>query len=388
MDNSGEPWTFSNVPPEIVRCMVSLTAKQEGWTLGGFDVEAAFLNAEISSGDHVLITPPKVMRDLQLVAEDTIWIARRNIYGLRRGPTEWERERDSKCNNACLTAQPGDHLGSLTLVPLDLSAGLWKVMAGDTTVGVACCYVDDGLIAGTLEVIRRVTAFFRSMWKIKPTGILKRKGIPEALEVTDGMFLKSVDVMRFLGTEIETTETGLAVTQRKYIAQELRVRGWLQMKGTESLPVPQEGLLPPEEHGTAWEKAKTMAQKECGVLMWIALHSRPDIAACLGVAATQVASHPTEALCLAKGIWRYLRATWEYAIHYDSGEKEPWTFRMISDASPAPGEARSRSGITLFLGDHLICWKSQRQSLVAWSATEARGDSHHLSRWYQTTCCP
>ena len=88
--------------------MVSLTVKKEDWTLGGFDVEAAFLNAEISSGDPVLITPPKVMRDLGIVAKDTIWIARRNIYGLRPGPTEWERERDAKCNNAELLERPGD----------------------------------------------------------------------------------------------------------------------------------------------------------------------------------------------------------------------------------------------------------------------------------------
>ena len=44
VDNSGEPWTSSNIPPEIARCMVSMAVKQG--TLGGFDVEAAFLNAE------------------------------------------------------------------------------------------------------------------------------------------------------------------------------------------------------------------------------------------------------------------------------------------------------------------------------------------------------
>ena len=334
-------------------------------------MEAAFLNAEISSGDHVLITPPRVMRDLNLVPPDTIWIARRNIYGLRRGPTEWERERDSKCNHARLTPSGEDKLGDLILEPLDLPAGLWKVVSGNTTVGVACCYVDDGLIAGSQEVIRRVTAFFRSMWKIKPAGILKRSGVQEYLVINEEMQLKAVDSMRFLGTEIEVAGSGLAVSQRKYIPQELRLRGWLQMKGTESLPVPQKGLMPPEEHSQGWEKAKNLAQKECGVLMWVALRSRPDIAACLGIAATMVSSHPGESLRLTKGIWRYLRATWEQAIHYDSEEQEPWVFRMISDASLAPGGARSRTGVTLFLGDHLICWKSQRQSLVAWSATES-----------------
>ena len=58
--------------------------------------------------------------------------------------------------------------------------------------------------------------------------------------IIEEMQLKAVDSMRFLGTEIEVTDSGLAVSQRKYIAQELRLRGWLQMKGTESLPVPPE----------------------------------------------------------------------------------------------------------------------------------------------------
>ena len=60
-----------------------------------------------------------------------------------------------------------DKLGDLVLEPLDLSAGLWRAVAGNTTVEVECGYVDDGLIAGSQEVIKRVTAFFRSMWKIK-----------------------------------------------------------------------------------------------------------------------------------------------------------------------------------------------------------------------------
>ena len=55
----------------------------------------------------------------------------------------------------------------------------------------------------------------------------------------------------------------------------------------------------------------------------------------------------------------------------DAAADAEWTFRIVSDASLAPGGARSRSEIALFLGDHLVCWKSQRQSIVAWSATES-----------------
>ena len=55
----------------------------------------------------------------------------------------------------------------------------------------------------------------------------------------------------------------------------------------------------------------------------------------------------------------------------DAAADAEWTFRIVSDASLAPGGARSRSGTALFLGDHLVYWKSQRPSIVAWSATES-----------------
>ncbi|OLP85945.1 Retrovirus-related Pol polyprotein from transposon TNT 1-94 [Symbiodinium microadriaticum] len=386
-DNNGEPWTSSNIPPEIVRCFVSLAAKVDSWTLGGLDVEAAFLNADIS-GDPVIITPPKIMRDLEIIAEGTVWVAERNIYGLRRGPTEWEKERDTKLDDADLPPGEGDKLGTLHLVPLKLAAGLWKVTddAG-VTRGACCAYVDDGLIVGDIEVVRRVTALIRSFWAIKGQGVLVRPGaqVDGPLKIDGDFTLKPVTSMRFLGAEISVNETGLSIGQSKYVAQELRCRGWLSLKGSESLPVPDEGLKGAEPRTERFEETKRLAQKECGTLMWLALRSRPDIAACLGIAATQITSRPGESLRLCKGIWRYLRATWDQTLSYsfaEAGENpaptpEPhegphkWIFRIVTDASLAPGGSRSRSGVALFLGEHLLYWKSQRQALVAWSATEA-----------------
>ncbi|CAE7250990.1 RE1 [Symbiodinium sp. CCMP2592] len=331
----------------------------EDWTLGGLDVEAAFLNAEIS-GNRVIITPPKIMRDLGIIAENTVWVAERNIYGLRRGPTEWERERDHKLNHAELPPGDGDKLGALHLVPLNLAAGLWKIVDGaGVTRGACCAYVDDGLIVGGIEVIRRDPV------------------------VSETLTLKLVQCMRFLGAEISVASDGLRIGQAKYVAQELRARGWLALKGAESLPVPSEGLQGSDIRDNAFENNMKLAQKEAGTLMWIALRSRPDIAACLGVASTLITSRPSESLRLCKGIWRYLRSTWNKTLHYrygggpvspggsDVAADAEWTFRIVSDASLAPGGARSRSGMALFLGDHLVYWRSQRQSIVAWSATES-----------------
>ena len=51
-------------------------------------------------------------RDFRLLNEDTLWIARKNVYGLRRG----------------LTIQPSenDKHSTLTFVPINQAAGVWN----------------------------------------------------------------------------------------------------------------------------------------------------------------------------------------------------------------------------------------------------------------------
>ena len=216
------------------------------------------------------------------------------------------------------------------MVPLKLAAGLWKVVddAG-VTQGACCAYVDDGLIVGDIEVVRRVTALIRSFWAIKGQGVLVRPGahVDGPLQIDGDFVLKPVTSMRFLGAEIRVGESGLSIGQSKYVAQELRCRGWLSLKGSESFPVPEEGLKGAEPQTERFEENKRLAQKECGTLMWLALRSRPDVAACLGIAATQITSRPSESLRLCKGIWRYLRATWNQTLAYTIAE---------ADENPAP----------------------------------------------------
>ena len=63
-------------------------------------------------------------------------------------------------------------------------------------------------------------------------------------------------------------------------------------------------------------------------------------------------------------------------MHYKQDEGDSWKLRIVSDASLAPGGARSRSGVALLLGaTYIVGWKSQRQAFAAWSATEAELDA-------------
>ena len=111
---------------------------------------------------------------------------------------------------------------------------------------------------------------------------------------------------------------------------------------------------------------------------WLALRSRPDIAATVGSAACMSTVHPGLVWNLGQGIWRYLSSTREHGVffapHSDGpGLDEPiWCY---GDASLAPGASRSRTGMVIQWGEHILAWKSQRQALTAWSAFEAEVDA-------------
>ena len=76
--------------------------------------------------------------------------------------------------------------------------------------------------------------------------------------------------------------------------------------------------------------------------------------------------------CLKK-VWRHLRGTFWLRLQY-TGRCEK-IITTASDASFAPQGSRSRTGITLFVGEDLIAWRSVRQGLVAWPTMESETDA-------------
>ena len=94
--------------------------------------------------------------------------------------------------------------------------------------------------------------------------------------------------------------------------------------------------------------------------MWASLRTRPDIQACTSI-------------LVLKRVWKYLRGTFWVRLRYTGGRSN--TITTYSDASFAPQGSRSRTGITLFLGEDLISWRSVRQGLTAWSTMECETEA-------------
>ena len=252
-----------------------------------------------------------------------------------------------------------------------------KILERDTGVllGIATTYVDDGWVIGDAETLRRTAIGMKSLWKVKLQGVLRHPSLSEDAVAWDDMTCPVKSSLVYLGCQIQRLGDGtVQVTQRKWILQSLASRGYVHMNGTKSLPDPCEGTLPPEPRDEEYQKRVKQGQSEVGSLMWVGLRSRPDIMSTVGAAACLLVNNPTETLRLTKGLWRFLRHTVNRCMQYKP-LKANNDVHIHTDASYANGGSRSRTGVTVSIGDgpdaHIIAYLSTRQALTAWSATEA-----------------
>ena len=363
----------ANPSQEIVRLLISMLARHPEWVALVLDIACAFLNAELGD-EKVLIRPPPVLVRMGLIAPHVLWLALRAIYGLRKAPKLWEEERNRMLDHRVVNTS----IGNVVMQPLE--SGAWLLQANGECVGLFMMYVDDGLLVGPREVLVSLGAELKTLWDLKCQGFLASHalGAESVVQVGD----ENVPVqpeLNFLGVKIRRCpDNGVLLHQTPWLTQELNKRGWLHMKGSPSLPAVPEGTLEPMTRDQQYTEVLRKAQSEVGCLQWLALRSRPDIAATVGSVACLSAIHPGVALKLCQGIWRYLSSTRNHGVFFAPGSPESCfadSLWLYGDASLAPGASRSRTGVVIKWGDHVLSWKSQRQALTAWSAFEAEVDA-------------
>jgi hypothetical protein len=108
-----------------------------------------------------------------------------------------------------------------------------------------------------------------------------------------------------------------------------------------------------------------------GSMMYLMLCTRPDIANAVGCVAKYCDAYDMSHWVAVKRIIRYLNTTKDYRLVY-SGDHHDGLI-CYADASWASDldTRRSTTGYLFKLDGNLISWKSQRQSTVALSSTEA-----------------
>ena len=114
-------------------------------------------------------------------------------------------------------------------------------------------------------------------------------------------------------------------------------------------------------------------QEIVGCLLYLATHSRPDIAHVVSVVA-QYSTNFREIHCTAlKRILKYLRGTTDYALCYSPDTTAPNSLVAYTDVDYAGdlNDRKSRSGSILLLNNGPVLWLSRKQPCTATSTTES-----------------
>ena len=391
----GDEMNRAEVPATYELRMLVSYAAMKGWRLGALDIKSAFLHADLEESDGVIVVePPRALAKYGVIREGTLWKLNKVLYGLRAGPKKWSEYRDRVIST--MTINDDVELGGVEGEPVVIeqcttTSNLWMVRRRRSSELLACfmVYVDDVMIAGEMRWVEKIIAQFTLEWDCKISGVLKQHGEKHNEKVGKHQELMAKEKLNFLGMTLESSVPGfIQIHQKDYILAKLDKRQMLSGRYTKgSLPMVKEGMEPEDRSTAEYIESVPQAQAEVGTLQWLAIKTRPDIAAITSILASLITRCPSEVVRVVGGVWKYLAATWNVTLNYKmmgSGQigdsqltanQKEMKLTTLTDASFAPGGDRSRSGYCVYFGPHLIHWGSTKQQVTAMSSCEAELDA-------------
>ena len=368
--------TCANTPSfPMLRTLISLASLQN-WAVASWDVSTAFLYAQLPEDHIVYCRPPNALIRLGLVQPGVVWKLNKALYGLRTSPKAWEEERDEKLQNLTWSLN-GKQVG---LSKVDSANCVWVIKEKTDTgfqgepLGMVIAYVDDLIAVGQQDQLDGMKASLDALYTMKTSGAIPAN------------YQAGTEPLKFLGCFIERLPDGeIIMHQRSYIDHCLKANDMMMLKPAKGLPCVDEKSPPEdpyEEDGTptSFEADKAKCQKYIGQLMWLTTRTRPDIAATLGILASQMVIRPGYIKGCLVHLWRFILGTKDLNMHSfkpASIDYGSLVLNVYVDASFASGGGRSRSGLAMYLvnpkngTESLIQWASRRQTSMATSAPEA-----------------
>ena len=187
--------------------------------------------------------------------------------------------------------------------------------------------------------------------------------------------------LRFCGFNLHRlTGGGYLLNQEDYV-QDLLQR-FPEVQGSADVPcLKEEDPEPENPNPSQLRKAQALA----GALQWLTTRTRPDICFAVNKTAQLMSKFPEYATRCAQNILKYIRGTRTLGLKFGplSGPSDygqggelaaPRTAGLVEiygDASFAPGNGKSQTGLVATLSGHVIAWASRRQSVTAQSSAES-----------------
>lgn len=304
--------------------MIFAYAAMEGLHISQFDIKTAFLYGELDETVY-MEQPEGFCRDSSKVC-----LLKRSLYGLKQSPRQWNIKFSDFLKEMDLSVSEHDNCVFYRRDPMLILA----------------IYVDDGLIfARDKQVIDRTIKQLKGRFDVH-----------------------LVESSTFLGFQIHRgTDGEICLHQNSYINAILRRFNMEDAKPVESptsISKITEDLHQPLDTKIPYREA-------IGSLMYAAVMTRVDIAHAVCKASRHVESPTNQDWMAVKRIFRYLKGKENYALEYKKTNNREMTVYCDADFAGDSDTGRSTTGSVFIYGGAPIQWKSQRQSLITLSSTEA-----------------
>ena len=341
------------------------------------DIQTAFLHGKLSREIYMKMPPGYELMD-QSTGHQKVWLLKGTIYGLKQSPREWY-------------AVLSDTLKSIGFTPLVSDSCVFILRQQSKLPILLMVYVDDLLLMCTDEdILDKLVLLIKDNFKTRDMG----------------------EVDKIIGMEHVRFDNSMYVGQPSYTKMILEQSNhWTKHTGDTERPV--DIKLSPMTEG--WEhddtssllndEDKTVYVHQLMQLVYLASHSRPDISYATNTLSAYLQKPTNSASAALSRIMRYLRATWDFGLHYIKSNTTPVLFvndpRDIekptltqlglevvgyADANYGPKpDRKSRTGWCFMLGGAVTTWSSKKQPVISLSSTEAEyyalGDGVKEALW-------
>jgi len=271
-----------------------------------------------------------------------VWQVIKSIYGLKTAPKAWKH---TLCS----------WLRSQSLRPGVYDDSVWVCEATGVVVLID---VDDLVVTGSdVECVKLLTAL---------------RGCFECTNWVALISSTELDPLVFWGHQLWVEKGRLVISQTEYVKCLMQRFGMQNAKGLASLPSDEFETTKLAEAESCSAEEHSWYRSVLGGVRSLALGSRADLAAAVGVLSEGQAAPTVKHIAAAKKLLRYVRETGSRRLELcvpqlDSGGRVDLCVEFDANF----GHARARSGICMFIGDTLCYWGSRRQRCIVLSTAEA-----------------
>lgn len=324
--------TFAPVVRQTSLRLIYALSVEHNLQLRQLDVSTAFLNGTLD--EEIYMEQPEMF--VQEATKHKVCKLQKAIYGLKQSGRQW-----FKCIDAIIL-EFGLHRSNYDQC-------IYYVQSEDTLMIVAL-YVDDIVIASNNQMMtKKFVKALQSKFDIQDLGVPQH----------------------CIGLEVNVKPNEVSISQSGYIKQLVKKYG---LENCKPVKIPMSANVKLEKDPNNEEEREKVDEKVyqelIGYLLYVALHSRPDIACAVNMLSQFSKDPRKQHYNAALQVIRYLSTTRNAAIIY---KKNSAPLMGFCDANWAQdiNDRKSQTGFCFLLAGGAVTWESKKQKVVAHSSAEA-----------------